>query len=126
MNEVLGRILWDTLHSFCAAYPDRPTDDTETMATMFFLNFRDKLMHLSGSNCPCRTVFRKLIQIHPPPLKAHGGALYTWSVALHDFVNLKLGKPLHAPGLEHPILSERTWRAIFGPGAPIPDAIKGA
>lgn len=122
MPPVLGNALWQTLHSFADSYPETADEAAQFMASQFIINFRDVLLKLAGSNCVCRGVFISLVKHFPPPITARQPFL-EWTWAVHDLVNMKLGKPRHHPQLRHDMLTEAGWRRIFGTTLPVPSSL---
>jgi hypothetical protein len=122
MPPALGQALWKSLHRFAESYPDQADDWAQRMASSYLFDFHDNLMRLAGNNCVCRGVFLKLLKVAPPDLTGRAG-LSVWCVAVHEFVNLKLGKPRFRPEVKHRVLSASTWRAVFADKLPLPPGL---
>lgn len=88
--------LWYELHFMAIRYP-RPEK--------FFAKWREKLP--PAEECPCRGELQAAIDILPPPFDDpfEKWAFFWWTIALHDRVNVLLGKKIwHPRSLESPLV----------------------
>jgi mitochondrial FAD-linked sulfhydryl oxidase len=92
MNADVGNVLWTLLHGYSAAYPDEP-DDVRQQEAAFWLEVFQCVVVENSNSCPCKREWERILRICPPPL--HSGAeFHLWTLAAHDRVNRKLGKPM--------------------------------
>jgi hypothetical protein len=103
MKPERGRQLWGALHTYAYLYPAVATAEDARAARAWLAEFSRALR---PGGCSCHQEWEDLVAAVPPPLGG-AGEFYWWTVAAHDFVNWRLGKPLHAPewSLQHPFLS---------------------
>jgi len=100
-----GRALWELLHAFVRQYPLQPTRADVAGAEYFFRAFANAVKTTAGA-CRCAQEWQAMIAAVPPPFHS-GEDLFVWTLAAHDRINAKLGKPLFCPGLTrgHALLS---------------------
>lgn len=100
MRAELGRALWAELHTYAWAFPAQPSAGDLRGARAWLAEFTARLPF----GCACRREWSTMVAAVPPPLHS-GTAFYWWTVAAHDAVNQRLGKPLSAPAysLAHPL-----------------------
>lgn len=98
-----GRTLWTALHTMAWHYPSEPTAEDVRTTRKWLAEFAQSIPNYG---CKCKDAWDKLNKALPPPIESGRGALYWWTVAIHDAINKKLGKPLHAPDYtqHHPAL----------------------
>lgn len=90
-----GRDSWVVLHLTCQRF-DNDKVNTDK-ASEFIETFRRLLLCL-----PCRQHFKMLLDNHPPPPPPYASSsssssqpnYFEWSVAAHNVVNARLGKPI--------------------------------
>lgn len=123
LDPILGRGFWHHLHGFARAYPLVSTPECRHLANAFLASFRDGLMKVAEGKCPCRTVVSKAMTFCPPPLTGRI-EFVTWTEALHELVNLKLGKPRFRPQLRHTLLTVDAWKAIMPEDMPVPETLE--
>ena len=92
MNDSTGRQLWKILHTFASNYPERPTIKDQVSAKRFFGGFLE-IVHGVSNGCDCGRDLQLMVVLAPPELSGCD-ALTRYAAALHDAVNMKLGKPL--------------------------------
>jgi hypothetical protein len=111
--EVWGPIFWCTLHVISMAYPDQPTYAEKRAAKELF----NALPHILP--CPvCREHFREvLIGMPVETWLDNRESLVEWVWAVHNRVNVRLGKP-EISRQEF----ERRYREMAERGLPIPPA----
>jgi mitochondrial FAD-linked sulfhydryl oxidase len=99
-----GRARWLELHTYAFNYPDNPTATDQQQARRWLDYFARRI---PSFGCSCQDHWQLMVMTCPPDLSSRS-AFYWWTVAAHDSVNLKLGKPLHAPewSLAHPLLKD--------------------
>ena len=120
LDPALGRGFWRLLHGFAHAYPLLGTLETRHLANAFLASFRDGLLRVAEGKCPCHTVMAKAMTFCPVRLDTRANFI-AWTEALHELVNLKLGKPRFRPQLRHALLTEDAWKAIMPPEIAAPD-----
>lgn len=105
MNPHTGRQLWTDLHEYAWCYPEQPTGQQMAEASVWLAEFARRVRDASAGTCWCADKWRKIVERCPPPLTSRAD-LYWWTVAAHDSVNRRLGRPLAAPGwsLQHTLL----------------------
>jgi hypothetical protein len=81
--EVAGRRLWAELHRWAIAFKGGPHE-----AARWLQEFAGRVPQ---AGCGCRTQWDTDIDRNPPPLD-QPEELFEWTVVVHNFVNLKLGK----------------------------------
>ena len=84
-----GPYFWGTLHIACLAAPPVLSDEHKTAFRNLIESFTLVLP------CPaCQMHFREVLQQFPLEESLNTGEdLFTWSVAVHNIVNARLGKP---------------------------------
>lgn len=93
------------LHSFAGVYSNAPTEDHKADA-QWWMNVFTSLVRFNSRGCKrCLSEWEKIHLIMPPQLDSRA-EFYLWTLAAHDRVNRKLGKPLMHPNLtlQHPLL----------------------
>jgi len=87
--EIWGPIFWSTMHIISLAYPDDPTYSEKRAAKDFF----NAMAHLLP--CPvCRSHYKEVLQQSPVETWLDNRkSLTEWVWAMHNQVNVKLGKP---------------------------------
>jgi hypothetical protein len=91
--KLWGPYLWRALHLVALGYPTRPSDAERAAYRAFYENIAHVL--------PCATCaanYRRHLQedlpLEPGLLDGgHDGALFAWTVRLHNLVNAELGAP---------------------------------
>lgn len=78
------RGLWSELHGYDQAHWN------QSDAKKWFAKW---LRRVPSFGCKCRSHFLSLVQEFPPDFSSREG-FYTWSVAVHNKVNERIGKPL--------------------------------
>lgn len=104
MAPAMGRALWQMLHSFASAYPVEPTAESRVLAMTFLISFRESVLRAASQTCSCRLTMTAVMREFPPEITSRADFV-RWTEALHDLVNLKLGKPRFRPNLMHPMLT---------------------
>lgn len=122
LDPALGRGFWRHLHAFAGSYPQRGTAETRHLANAFLASYRDGLMRTAEGKCSCRTVMAKAMEFCPVPLDTRENFV-KWTEALHELVNLKLGKSRFKPGLNHRLLTREAWIAIMPPELAVPSSL---
>ncbi len=93
--EVWGPSMWFMFHTVAATYPARPTPDDAANYAAFFASLRH-VLPCEG----CRRGYAVMLETEPTRLTqrvfASREALFKWTVDVHNRVNAKLGKPVHA------------------------------
>jgi hypothetical protein len=86
-----GPFFWHTMHIVALGYPLKPTYGHKKAAKEFF----ESLTFLIP--CPiCREHYAEFLKEMPiTPFLDRRDDLFKWTVALHNKVNVKLGKPLY-------------------------------
>ena len=105
MIAQVGQTLWTLLHATANAYPDEPSERDKESAR-YWLDVFSALVKENSRGCKrCLTEWEKMLQIMPIPLDSRAD-FYLWTIAAHDRVNRKLGKPILHPEftLQHPLL----------------------
>lgn len=92
MNADVGNVLWTLLHGYAAAYPGEPTYERQQEAA-YWLGVFGAMVAEKSHRCPCKQEWENMLRIYPPPLHS-GEHFHLWTLAAHDRVNRKLGKPL--------------------------------
>lgn len=92
MNADVGTVLWTLLHGYAAVYPDAP-DYQRQQEAVFWLEVFQQMVAEKSNKCPCRQEWSNILRLCPPPLH-NGEEFHLWTLAAHDRVNRKLGKPL--------------------------------
>ena len=94
---------WVELHTFAWEYPREPGAQDQQAAREWLATWAQRV---PSFGCPCRRAWDLMTQTCPPPLSGRD-EFYWWTVAAHDCVNRKLGRPLAAPewSLQHPLLT---------------------
>lgn len=93
MNPAVGSALWTLLHAFAKAYPNVATEDDKARA-LGWLDKWGELVEQNAIGCgSCHRKWALLIERNPPSLSG-STAFYHWTVAVHDWINRELGKPL--------------------------------
>lgn len=92
---VWGPHMWFMFHLIAATYPEAPTATDKAKYAAFYKSLQDVLP------CPgCRQGYRTIITTEPSKLGARTfgsrDSLFKWTVDVHNRVNAKLGKPVHA------------------------------
>lgn len=87
--NVWGPLFWHTMHIVALGYPQSPTYAHKRAAKEFF----ESLTQLIP--CPqCREHYAKYLQAMPiAPHLDRREDLFRWTVAIHNEVNTRLGKP---------------------------------
>lgn len=93
--EVWGPHMWFMFHLVAATYPEAPTAADKTNFKAFYTSLKHVLP------CPgCRVGYNTIITTEPTKMEARVFAnrpnLFKWTVDVHNRVNAKLGKPIHA------------------------------
>lgn len=88
--EEWGPHFWVTIHAAAVAYPERPTIEDKKRYFKFYKTL--------GWVLPCEACavkFRGLFAQNKPSASdmASRAALFEWTVKMHNFVNMTLGKP---------------------------------
>lgn len=91
---IAGRKHWKELHEYAMAYPDDPTLGDQAAAQNFLESWRSRIPQYG---CSCKKHFASIEASRPVDLSSKD-AFYGWTVAAHNDVNIRLGKPLWAPG----------------------------
>lgn len=105
MIPEVGYSLWIMLHAYAVVYPCLP-NKRDKMAAERWLEIFGALVKMNSSGCKhCATEWDKILRIMAPDLSSRD-AFYLWTLAAHDRVNRRLGKPLAYPNmtLQHPLL----------------------
>lgn len=86
---VLGNSTWIFLHTMCAYYPDKPTQQQQQLMIQF--------IHSLGEFFPCHNCARHLRQyIKQHPIQCDSKqSLSLWFCNMHNDVNKRLNKPLY-------------------------------
>lgn len=93
--------MWDSLHRFAATYPESPADGDAESAAAWLRDFARRF----PEDCPCLAEWEKALAICPPPLRTSRRDFFRWTLALHDRVNVILGKPIWLESSKaHPLL----------------------
>lgn len=102
MAPAQGRALWMELHGYAWSYPEVATAADQRAARAWLADFARRLPF----GCVCRREWLAMTEAVPPPVGGRA-ELYWWTVAAHDAVNHRLGKPLAAPAwsLAHPLMT---------------------
>ena len=92
---VWGPHMWFMFHLIAATYPDAPSATDKAKYAAFYKSLQDVLP------CPgCQQGYRTIIGSEPTKLStrtfATRDSLFKWTVDVHNRVNAKLGKPIHA------------------------------
>jgi hypothetical protein len=87
--EVWGPVFWGTLHIVALAFPDEPSYAEKRAAKEFYKSMAFLLP------CPvCRNHFAEILEGAPVEnWLDNRKSLIDWTVAAHNRVNVKLGKP---------------------------------
>lgn len=72
-----GQFAWQKLHAYEGCDPQ----------------WLDIWQYLIPGRCDCREGYQKILEEYPPDFST-SEAFFAWSVALHNAVNAKLGKPV--------------------------------
>jgi hypothetical protein len=85
-----GPYFWGTLHIACLTAPPVLTDEHKNA----FVNFVKSYTMILP--CPaCRRHFQEVLDQFPVETHLSSGRdLFAWSVAVHNIVNMKIGKPV--------------------------------
>ncbi len=105
MTHETGHALWALLHAYAYHYPARPDRSRQIAAQAWLADFTVQVRKLSAA-CKCSDHWGRLNETAPPPVE-DGPAFYWWTVAVHDAVNARLLKPLHAPDYSIPFWAAR-------------------
>lgn len=86
--NVWGPLFWHTMHITALGYPQNPSYAHKRAAKEFFESFTQLLP------CPqCREHYAKMLQAMPiSPHLDRREDLFRWTVAIHNEVNVRLGK----------------------------------
>jgi mitochondrial FAD-linked sulfhydryl oxidase len=97
-----GRARWLELHTYAFDYPDYPTAMDLQQARRWLAHFSRRI---PSFGCSCADHWQLMLSVCEPDL-TNKETFYWWTVAAHDSVNRKLGKPLHFSewSLSHPLL----------------------
>ncbi|KAI7867921.1 ERV/ALR sulfhydryl oxidase domain-containing protein [Spinellus fusiger] len=82
----LGRSTWKLLHTMAARYPETPTPD-ERLALQQFITLLSRLYPCGE----CAEHFQAILRKYPPQTSSRVAASQ-WACAIHNQVNLSLGK----------------------------------
>ena len=84
--SVWGPILWNTMHIVSLGYPDTPSQEMRDAASSFYRSLSFLIP------CPiCRTHYASHLESTPPATESKH-ALVEWVWAIHNKVNLDIGK----------------------------------
>lgn len=84
--SVWGPILWNTMHIVSLGYPDTPTQEMQAAASSFYRSLSFLIP------CPiCRTHYAAHLKSTPPATESKT-ALVEWVWAIHNKVNVDIGK----------------------------------
>lgn len=94
MNPALGRALWTLLHTYAHGFPDTPAE-RDIEAARSWLTAFNEIVRENSTGCRCAQHWDAILRDEPPDLtsRAH---FYWWTVAVHNQVNARLGKPVIA------------------------------
>lgn len=97
-----GPQLWEAIHRHAWQHPREATAEQQRQAREWLAGWAGRIPRYG---CDCRSEWRQILRLCPPPLH-NGPAYYWWTVAAHDRINRRLGKPLAAPdwSRHHPLL----------------------
>lgn len=103
MNPKTGQALWIALHAHAWNLPAHPSAGLQRAAREWLATWA---RGLPQGGCPCSSAWRIMVDHCPPPLASRDD-YYWWTVAAHDRVNHKLGKPLMAAAWStaHPVFT---------------------
>ena len=93
MRPERGSALWRSLHEFAWSMPEMLSADDQRDARAWLADFA---RIVGREACECHTHWQRIASSCPPDLTSRR-AFYWWTVAVHDWVNQRLGKPLAAP-----------------------------
>jgi len=82
--------LWTVLHVKAAGWLDVPESEDILEMQQWLIYFESKF----PVGCPCKKEWREAIELCPPPLQEGREAFFQWTIALHDRINVLLGKPI--------------------------------
>lgn len=90
--EIWGPGMWQAMHMIAATCPERPTPEQSRHYYAFFSSLAN-VLPCRG----CREEYAEMIRTGPLSLTARVVSgrlpLFAWTVAVHDAVNARLGKP---------------------------------
>ncbi len=99
----LLRAMWADLHTFAANYPEHP-NRAEVSGAQLWL---DAWASQFPKDCPCRQGWVEALSVCGPPMRQGGHRLFCWTLAVHDRINAKLGKPIFWVGsTQHLLLAD--------------------
>ena len=87
-KDELGHHTWAMLHTLGAYFPNEPTVEQQSYASVLLLTLSKLYPCLV-----CAADFEAYVEEHPPSTRSRE-ALSVWICGLHNNVNEKLGKPL--------------------------------
>ena len=88
-KEEWGPSLWNYFHNFTTKYPDNPKRHDKLAAKDTIRRFIDAIPCVE-----CEQDFRQYVSTNPPNFD-NKTSLFNWGVNAHNYVNKKLGKPVH-------------------------------
>lgn len=96
MPPASGHALWHLLHSYAHALPPGPlSTEAAAHARAWLRAFDEAVEAASAGTCACTQHWAALCMARPPDLRSRE-TFYWWTVAIHDDVNARLGKPKYA------------------------------
>ncbi len=92
--RIWGPDVWRAIHHLALGYPLQPTDQDKADYRTFFVAL--------GAVLPCASCaanYQRHLRELPlePALDQGGRALFEWTVAMHNLVNVESGKPQRTP-----------------------------
>lgn len=94
MNPLTGRALWSLLHGSAHACPEGPlSPELQAHLRAWLESFDAAVAIASQHSCPCSQHWRAIVAANPPDLVSRR-SFFWWTVAVHNAVNTKLGKPV--------------------------------
>lgn len=84
--------MWNDLHVEAQWWPEKPSIRRILQGKKFLREFRERL----PDDCPCKGEWDEALKDCPPPLEEGGDSYFWWTIALHDRVNVILGKKVWA------------------------------
>jgi len=94
-----GNALWHLLHGYARALPEGPlSEEQQAQARAFLTTFDQAVQIASAGTCQCHQHWAAIRAARPPVLTSRR-AFWWWTAAIHDDVNVRLGKPRLYPDL---------------------------
>lgn len=92
----VGRALWAMLHGYAWLYPGEASAEDARRAREWLAAWAQLV---PSWGCGCRQEWEAALRVCPPPLEQGRAAFWWWTVAVHDRVNVRLGKAMAHPGV---------------------------